>query len=53
MGLNKNWLKAQELVSVKAQWVKFHYPKANEPPYSDRLHGGVERAEEKPALARL
>jgi len=26
MGLNNDWLKAQGLVSVKEQWVKFHYP---------------------------
>ena len=26
IGLNNDWLKAQGLVSVKAQWVKFHYP---------------------------
>jgi len=26
MGLNNDWLKAQGLVSVKDQWVKFHYP---------------------------
>jgi RNA-directed DNA polymerase len=26
IGLNNDWLKAQGLVSVKEQWVKFHYP---------------------------
>ncbi len=26
MGLNNDWLKAQGLVPVKEQWVKFHYP---------------------------
>jgi len=26
MALNNDWLKAQGLVSVKEQWVKFHYP---------------------------
>ncbi len=26
MGLNNDWLKAQGLVSVKEQWVKFLYP---------------------------
>ncbi len=26
MGLSNDWLKAQGLVSVKEQWVKFHYP---------------------------
>ncbi len=26
MGLNNAWLKAQGLVSLKEQWVKFHYP---------------------------
>jgi RNA-directed DNA polymerase len=26
MGLNNDWLKAQGIVSVKEQWVKFHYP---------------------------
>jgi len=27
IGPNNDWLKAQGLVSVKEQWVKFHYPK--------------------------
>jgi len=26
LGINNEWLKAQGLVSVKEQWVKFHYP---------------------------
>ena len=26
LGINTEWLKAQGLVSVKEQWVKFHYP---------------------------
>jgi RNA-directed DNA polymerase len=26
LGINNEWLKAQGLVSVKDQWVKFHYP---------------------------
>ena len=26
LGINNKWLKAQSLVSVKEQWVKFHYP---------------------------
>ncbi len=26
IGINNEWLKAQGLVSVKEQWVKFHYP---------------------------
>jgi len=26
MGLTNAWLKAQGLVSLKEQWVKFHYP---------------------------
>jgi len=26
IGLNNDWLKAQGLVSVKEQWIKFHYP---------------------------
>ena len=26
IGLNNDWLKVQGLVSVKEQWVKFHYP---------------------------
>jgi len=26
IALNNAWLKAQGLISVKEQWVKFHYP---------------------------
>jgi RNA-directed DNA polymerase len=26
IGLNNDWLKSQGLVSIKEQWVKFHYP---------------------------
>jgi hypothetical protein len=26
IGINNKWLEAQGLVSVKEQWVKFHYP---------------------------
>ena len=26
LGINNEWLKTQGLVSVKEQWVKFHYP---------------------------
>jgi len=26
LGINNEWLKAQGLVSVKEQWLQFHYP---------------------------
>ncbi|MGY6278231.1 hypothetical protein [Methylomonas sp. MgM2] len=26
MAMNNEWLKAQGLVSIKDQWVRFHYP---------------------------
>ena len=52
-GLNNDWLIAQGLVSVKEQWVNPIIQMAYEPRMRTRLHGGVERAGEKPALTRL